>query len=282
MTHFTPTYRTKETSRNIRIFIEDNMPIFWQIMKPLMPFIVGLLFLDAVLDAFVLPQEGEHTPQSGIGSLLSSYFYTALVIDWHRVVIHGPENFTPMNPLKPKKHELAFLGMGIVLGIGLFLIMIVAMLPGVFLGPVGIFLSVILALGSVFYFGYKFSFYFPAKAVDNAITFRESFRLTKGYLWKLIATGIRASAKLWLLLLAYILVVFAVMASMAFITSGTGPLFHLVVFLIQLPMALYFQPLLTIIGVTALSNYYMHAMQNKAEAHKEVSTLSVHQINRHD
>ena len=115
------------------------------------------------------------------------------------------------------------------------------------------------------YLGFKTCFYFPSKAVNDTITLRQSFHMTKGYIWKLVATSFRAAFKLWLIMLVYLLLSVGLIVGLGTIMANGADsiVFTLAGFLLGLPVVLYFQPLLTIIGVTALSNYYQHALQNK-------------------
>lgn len=53
MERFDPSYPLLETGANVRNFVKTNKSEFWEIFKPLLPFIVGLQFLDALIsDAF--------------------------------------------------------------------------------------------------------------------------------------------------------------------------------------------------------------------------------------
>jgi hypothetical protein len=253
MRPFTPTLGIKDTSKNTRGFIKENKDIFLNVLKPLLPWIIGLHLFDLILTiAFEI--------EIGVGGLIASYFYTVLVITWHRVVIHGPDNYIAMNPYKPKRHELIFIGMGILLGV-------VPIIIGVLVGATFIIsaaLAVILILAVIIaslYFGYKFSFYFPAKAVDNSITFKQSYRLTTGYYWKFMGSLFLTPLRVFLILIAYMIVGIPLLIFLSTTVEALNP--SILGFLFSVPIFSYFTPLLYVYGVTVLSNYYQYALQNK-------------------
>src|SRR5688572_15226664 len=106
MKHFTPVLHNSEAAKNAREFVKENKDIFWTIVKPVLPYLVGLSFLDTLITALYFSES-----QQGfqVGSIISSYFYASILINWHRVVINGPDRWEPMELFKPKKHELAFI-----------------------------------------------------------------------------------------------------------------------------------------------------------------------------
>ena len=115
------------------------------------------------------------------------------------------------------------------------------------------------------YMGCRLSFYFPAKATGNDLTLKQAFALSEGYVMRLIFAPIFASWKIMLMALAYIFVGFLVltilgMVAGSLIQSGAGAV--VVQFLFAAPINLFFSPLLTIFGVTVLSNFYQYALQN--------------------
>ena len=263
MTGIAPTLEIKETSRNVGDFIKNHKEVFWNIVKPLLPWIVGLYAIDIFVTVVFMP---ESKNGFSLGSIVANYFYTALVISWHRVVIHGPENAVPMNPFKPQKHELIFLGMGVLLGLAAFVVGFIIGGGAFFIHPaLGIAaLLILMPLGA--YIGYRLSFYFPAKAVNNSITFKKAFSLTKGYFWKLMGASFMASVKYILGIFVFFILVFIVLTILGFILGSIGDnaiiqgIFGLI---FSIPVLAYFYPLIIIVGVTTLSNYYLYALQNK-------------------
>ncbi len=285
MRSYQPTLGVRETAQNIKFFVKAYNGLLWHIYKPLAIYIVLLHLFDALITGLFMSDS-----KSGffLGSIIAAYFYTALAITWHRVVIYGADNYIPVDPFKPKKNELVFLGMGLLIGLFAFIIFFLIAISGVVLGQVfgqsiiTAVISLIILVAAVFVLImilYKFSFYFPAKAVDTNLTLLESFEMTNGYFKGLCFASFLASLKLILLVFCYYILVGALTVGLVVLYTYNSPelqqqidngqeidlgvLGALWGFLITLPTILYFQPLFTAIGVTGLSNYYMHAMQNK-------------------
>jgi hypothetical protein len=257
MERFAPTFGIKDTSKNIKQFIRENNSEVWKIFKPFIPFIVGLHLFDALIGGIFPKSTGAFV----LGGILASYFYTCLAISWHRVVIKGVDNYTPVNPFKPKKHELIFLGMGVVIGVFIFVVLGVTF--GLAIAMESLVMGLI-ATGIVvaaIYVSYRVVFYFPAKAIDANITLHESFDMTKGYLWKLISASFLASIK-WLPPMIFYSFVVRVISLIYIEESGLDAGFYIMTLVLSLPVLLYFQVFLTVIGVTAISNYYLYALQN--------------------
>lgn len=262
MDHYQPIFESKEAARNIEDFIDATKAEFWRIFKPLMPFIAACHILDAVISDLFFAESKNGFSLFGI---ISAYFVTVLAITWHRVVIHGPDNYTPMNPFKPKRHELAFVGMGFLLGL-----IVVIISGGLVFGaivtssPIMVLLAVVVILALIYMF-YRVCFYFPAKAVNSGITLSQAFRLTNGYLWKTISSTFRAALWTILMVIAFVLAM-GVFLTFILMFIPFGGAIEILSLIVVLPMKLYFEPLLTIIGVTALSNYYLYAIQNEERA----------------
>ena len=274
MLHFTPTLGIRDAARNTKEFIKTNMDTFWVIFKPHAPLINGLTLLDIILSVLILGEDtetGEYR-EFPIGGLISSYFYTCLVISWHRVVIHGVDQFEPMNPFKPKKSELAFIGMGILIGFIAVLFIILLGIPAIMTKAPSLLILVVVGFICAFYVGLRICFYFPAKATDKHVTFRHSFAMTKGLVFKLVIASILAALKMWFWMVLYAIaglgVVFALGMAVGgtFGESATDVASASLGFLYAVPIAIYFQPILTVIGVTVLSNYYQYALQNRPSA----------------
>tara|TARA_R110001592_G_scaffold29350_9_gene106606 strand:- start:25202 stop:25999 length:798 start_codon:yes stop_codon:yes gene_type:complete len=262
MEHYKPEFYVEEASKNIRGFVKANNDKLWDIFIPLIPFIFGLNLLDALVTGLYFPNS-----RMGFmgGELLATYFTMVLVISWHRVVINGPDHYVPMNPFKPQKHELGFIGMGLALWA---LIVGVAYGVSFFLSPFGAGITLLVLAVSVIvlaYVSYRLCFYFPAKAIDKSITLEEAYAMSNGYLLKIIFSSILASLRvIALAILASIVTVIIVKIAMP--TSQTPSVGNqMAEFAKSLPMMLYFQPILSVIGVTAISNYYMWAKSNQGQ-----------------
>ncbi|MCB9983743.1 MAG: hypothetical protein H6861_08765 [Rhodospirillales bacterium] len=196
--------------------------------------------------------------------LFIGYLYATMAISWHRLVLLGSRQYEPMQVLNPQRHEIEFMAM-------LILMNVIFPLIGWYLGfqaglkaSMALVIFSLVAFTGMIYIFYKICFFFPAKAVNANISFKKSFRLTTGYFWKIFFGCIRASLKTILFLLLYSFVVgFISTAVIAAYDLGSTTQ-HITETLINIPVMFYFQPLLTIIGVTVLSNYYQHALQNKS------------------
>ncbi len=205
------------------------------------------------------------------------YITAAFAISWHRLVLLGSQQYQPMNLFKPEKNEIHFI---------LLMMVLTHIIPfaigftyGFIAGGSSISINAVMSL-SLFigyvvwiYLFYKFIFYFPAKAVNQSITLGQSFKMTNGYFWKLFWTSIRAIVKtmLWMVLFMFVGGI-AISILTAILVFGLG-LFGghddfsgtmmLAAQLVNIPLYVYFVPLMIVIGVTVISNYYQHALQNK-------------------
>ena len=195
MYKYTPSLPAGETGRNTRQYIKDHHDVFLRVLKPLIPFFVGAALLDVVLNTIFgpetlhIPTDGtEPEPQvsSPVGGIITAYFTAALVISWHRMVIHGPDEFIAMNPLKPQKSEIKFMLVGLAIGVLGVAAWVIITMVAVFIMP-ALAIVVFLVLIPLFVFlAYRIWFYFPALATNAPISFQEAFRISKGYVWKLI------------------------------------------------------------------------------------------------
>lgn len=258
-----PTLNATETGRDVRAFVKQFMPVFWRILKPLLPWIIACHLLDAIITAMFFAPDGEFM----LGTILSAYFYTSLVISWHRVVIDGPDNAVPMNPFKPQRHEWAFIGVGVGLYLALILIAVLVGGMAAAIHPVvGVALGLMFMLAGLYVF-LRIALYFPAKAVNRSLTIKEAYPLTKGLIWKILWAPFVASWRVILGLMGYVFaaaIVVGLMLSLAgpTIEADTMPVWieSALNFALTLPMIVYFEPLLYVLGVGCLSNYYLYAI----------------------
>lgn len=203
--------------------------------------------------------------------IVIAYCFAMLAIGWHRLVLLGSNNYESMSFLYPKKSELEFAFLWTVMGT------LVPLIPVFMMTLAGyIFVAVCLTFLFLPYLSFKICFYFPAKALNSEVTLSESFKLTKGYFWKFCFASIRAMWRISLLLLLCSFVVGILGAILSRIVFPTDNEFMRGVYsnfftipIISITMIFIFQPLLTVLGVTVLSNYYQHAMQHKAEFYKQ-------------
>lgn len=269
--YYKPSLPIFETGRNVRSYVANHMDVFWDIFKPLMPYIFACLVIDQIVSFMmgINPETGQYY-ESSLGEIISMYFTACLMISWHRVIIHGPDQYKPVNPLRPEKRDFAFMGMAI----GLFLLAVLAGAVGggitALIHPAIFVLFLVIIIPVAIFFGSRASFYFPSKATGADLSLGKAFALSKGYVWKLITTPIIASWKFLALMAVYMIlaigisfVVYTILGttqmSLALASNIYGFLFF------TLPMSLFFNPVLTIIGITVLSNYYQYALQNPAQ-----------------
>lgn len=265
--YYQPTGGILDTGRNVRSFMKENMPVFWDIVKPLLPFLALFLLLDLLVAEYLIEPNPETGQKADIGifGIFSAYLIICISISWHRVVIHGPEHYTPVNPLKPTKSELLFIGTILGLFITAFAITIAVVLAAKMIFPALIPLVFIALIVLLIFLASRISFYFPSKATGGDLTLNQSFQLSKGYVLRLIFTPFFAMWKMLLIYLGYVILGVAVMYGLGYIlgqAAGEGLLSVFLLFLFGAPIQLYFEPLLAVIGVTVLSNFYQHALHN--------------------
>ncbi len=264
MKHFTPVLPAREAANNARNFVRENQDAFWAILKPLLPYILALHALDAVVMGLFVSDPNNSIQ---IGGIFVSYFTSMLMISWHRVVIHGADRYEPANPFKPKRHELAFIFVPLLVGAGMGIGSIISTIPLAAISKAAaITVGLLLLIFSVIV-AFRVIFYLPGKAVNANMTLRKSWHMSKGYIWKLISAGFLSS---WRVLLVYItyLVAAAILGGLIgnALFGAQGILFYLFFYIIMLPLYAYFTPLLSVLGVTVLSNYYQWAINNPRPA----------------
>jgi len=269
MIHFTPTLGIKETAQNSNNFIKDNMQTVWEIFKPFVPYVIALYVIDIVITQYLMPI-GSNTGEPyefPIGSIIAGYFFSCLAITWHRVVIHGADKFEAMRPFNPKKSELAFIFMGVALFTAIFFGSFIFGFLVALINPILMLLIIPFAVFAT-YAWIKFMFYFPAKATGSNITLKQSFAMTTGYVWKMTASSFVAYLKLFLIMLAYIIVGLTIMGALAFASASIGIDKRLAATILNIlftvPIIAFFQPLFAVVWVTVLSNYYQYVLQNEA------------------
>ncbi len=257
-----------DACRQARLFITINKEHLWSSFKLIAPYIIGLTILDILFDTFVftVDENGKNIKSPAIGAIISSYFWACFVITWHRVVLHGADNYISVNPFKPKKSELAFIGTGI-------LIIILAVIVGAFAGailsvtksPAIITVGLLILSIMAFIAGLRLSFYFPAKATGNDLTLKQAFRMSKGYAWNMFITSMWAPIKTMLLLILYFILGLIVVGILLVSLGGGQLITGLLSILFTLPILVFFNPILAAFGVTVVSNFYQHALQNRDE-----------------
>jgi len=251
--------------------LRENHALFIRLLKPLA---VWMLFIIAVQLFYSLATKGG---DSFLFNLLNMYVYMALAVDWHRTVILGPNNLRPVNLKNPQHNELVFFGM--IYGIG-FISLLVAMVIGLvtaILGLVHTSLIAIAAIAAAFgcvWISLRLSFYFPARAVDAPITLKQAFAMSKGYVWKMFAANFFATWRVLLMSVVIAAIALSLMFGLVYAhVLGTIALIMLCTTTmvgLGLAVALYMMPLLTVLWVNILSNYYLYARGQQLEASKNI------------
>lgn len=262
MTQFTPARHSGEVAAYVIGFVKEQKGEMWRIFRPLIPFVVLFLLFD-VLSRGLFDQDTENS--FAIGAFFSTYFFSCLAVSWHRVVIQGPDNYTPMNPFKPKKNELVFVAMGFLIAATTYIMDYIpefiktAASENILLYGVLLFFTVLVLI----YLPYRVMFYFPVKAVDADVTFRKAYKMSKGFFWSFIFAGVFSYFKIFVVMILYMVFLAFVLLS-GFQSSGgvVGLTFFAASYVFALPVLLYFLPIFTIIGVTLVSNFYLYALQN--------------------
>ena len=288
MKHFSASEFPNNAALNTRNFVKEHNDAFLDLLKKIGPYIFAVFVLNIILldhslstmtdviessknegldqeqaaEKMMNELEGQEFATTAgfiIINVLFGYFFAVIAISWHRLVLLGRGNCTPMNPLSPQRHEIEFLIILAILSSAPYLLNLLVMFGQVTAMAI-LLLPFMIAFIYVFY---KVSFMFPAKAVNAKLSVKESFQLTKGYFWKMLWTYILASWRVVLVLFAVMIVGSMVAVPLATFSGGNTQLVVISMQLIYIPVIIYFQPLLTVIGVTVLSNYYQHALQNK-------------------
>jgi MFS family permease len=260
MKHFTPALAPGDAAKNAREFVKENKDIFWTIVKPVLPYIVGLSLLDAVISGLFFA-DAERGFQ--LGALVSGYFVAAIMIGWHRVVLAGPDRFTPMNVFKPQRHELAFIFAPGLLAFGYGIAAVLVILLSAFIAkPLAVLLAIVIVVFGIIG-ALRISFYLPGKAINADMTFKKSWHMSKGYIWKMFTAGFYASWRLALVCFGFTFVaviIAGVLGGLVFGKTGLG--FYILMFIAMIPIDIFFQPMFAVLGVTIVSNYYQWAINN--------------------
>jgi hypothetical protein len=111
---------------------------------------------------------------------------------------------------------------------------------------------------------FKFSFYFPAKAVNNSISLKQSYHMTKGYLWKIIGASFFAIWRILLVIYAFLFATLFIMMGLSTIINNEV-IINTIGSILAVSVVIYFYPITYALGITVLSNYYQHALQNKPD-----------------
>lgn len=294
MSDFEPSLEPKEAALKVRGFVKENRAELKRLMASVFPYLLILTVLSIFFDYQIqmdlieymktmdIPKTQQdilafinHTVSLSYTSvyfyigffskLLIGYCFASIAVSWHRLVLLGHDRYEPMSPLAPTRSELHFILMWTA--IGTLLPFLLGVVSGIN------FWSVVLLAIILPYLTFKISFYFPAKALDSHLSFKQSFHLTNGYFWKSVFLGFRSFWRVTLVFAAIGLLMgaFGGMLARSFyyddMTSAfiRGAYNQMATQPFQTVITVFFfQPLLTVLGVTVLSNYYQHALRHKS------------------
>ncbi len=296
MSDFSISDTPKDAALNVRMFVKENMGELKNLVKSiafyLLVLVIATLYVNYHMQMDAIEFMKDNRPSDSVQGVLDfvssvqqnsfshplfwvaqiinilfAYCFAVIAVSWHRLVLLGRDRYEPMKINAPQSHELNFVGVWVLIGT------IVPFIFGYF-GSINVVI-ILFSMTILPYLLFKISFYFPAKALDSHLSFRDSFRLTKGYLLKSIFTSLRAFWRSVLLLFGVSILVGIISAFVAAGVFGTGSVdpflkgaYNQVVNqAIQTVIVVFvFQPLFTVLGVTILSNYYQHALRHKPDS----------------
>lgn len=268
MESFTPTRGIWATTKNSIRFVRDNLHVFWDIYRHYLPYVFGLYVLGLVVTVGGLYHQGSGVSGFNLAELLISYFTVCLTISWHRAVIWGPSRMVRVNPFALQKQDWQFIGAAIAITMIIFTGGFIAGFissMAVRRDNIAVVLVAVLMFIALCYFGMRLYFYFPAKAANSDLTFGQAYKLTKGYVWPLLGTCLVSTA---LIMIPYI-VILTVSGIIGHIVGGrldegetATALYHVGTFIKDAPEVLILTPLWTVVNVTIISNFYLHALGN--------------------
>lgn len=270
---YIPTHTLDATSGNIQSFIAENRSYMWEMWGRLIPYLIVLYVLEVLITIIYFKDNMEIYEEGYLPSIFSfafTYFTSIFVISWHRLVIEGTR--MPVLPFKLTRNELLFVGC---------FFLIDAVMANLFLLFHYFYPSLIDDVDGLDYYQfflflvfcfvstaavYRISFIFPARAAGVTLSLFDSIRLTRGTFFKFVFAMVVCSFRLFCLMLVVTLIslffVQMVFPFLLMIFKNEESVLAMVVFLTSL-MTLYFHPKFLVIGVTALSNYYMYAMEQE-------------------
>jgi hypothetical protein len=242
-------------------YIKNNLRLVWASIQYYLPYL--LVFLALSFSHQFLVQTIE-TKIIGVialfaGLLGKAYIMPFFAITWHRIILQGLDEFVYANPLKPQKSEWKFIGFGALLFLTMSVFSVIGAISPLYLQyiadatPVGHLFLIAFAL--LVYFFVRASLVFPSIAVGSHLSIREVFALSKGYVWKIVLTGLLASVCMMLILLV-LMVPFFLITSALTIFIVHSSIQAALLFCVSAAVQIFTEALGTMIGVMVLSNYY--------------------------
>lgn len=173
------------------------------LLMPILPYAILIEFL-----AVIAPTESwVGTISSAILALANFYLYAIFAIECHRTFLLNTPPGQTLNPMKPMKQTLPFSGY-LFLIFSLFVILGVSFpLTATLLSPAGsettakialLILFILGALAAFIYYGTRFSFILPDRAIGGRMKWRDVFAISKGLFWKIMIAQFFATWKVFL------------------------------------------------------------------------------------
>ena len=251
--------------------VKRNFSIVKSIVMPIIPVLLGLSFLDVLLNTYFADENGNPPASYSIFSLFM-IFFTAWVsvhyiLRWHLFTIKGSAEHqgTWTNPdTKYKKFFfktlfLQFFAIVIFLAPLLFFAVLPPVLAMLVNIPIWIF---------AFYAICRLSFILPATVMGHTPTYSEIWKFAKGLVGKTLWAPIRVCFVYLLLFILYFIVATIVLTVIVMITGNVAfaesEVLLFIVFVVpSILMSIFFG--LVYVGV--LSRYYVWGLKNRTDAY---------------
>lgn len=247
----TSTYRIRETAPFIYRFGLANFK------KPLISILPYILAVDLIATI-----ASHQRPWMALPFILVSvYFSLIFAAHIHRAYISN-QSAEGFNPLQPTRADWRFILVYFLLMLLPTGMAFIAGFTGALIGgDVGMVILVILSIPVIFYVVTRLSLTLPDRAVGGNMPLKDSYRLSKGLVWKIIFTPFLASWKFILAAIGWSIV--TAFATNMMIEDKTSLAHKLVYFVLQAPATYGLGFIIATIMVAGLSNYYLWARQNQ-------------------
>lgn len=255
---YVPVAETKRAAKAALHYVRDNRDVFWRVLKPYLPYIVGAHLIGLALLAagvIVLPEGMKGNP---VGEMLGGYFVLCFTLTWYRVIILGPQRADNVNPFRLKRHEIRC----ILFGLGIILMFFVTGFPAGFLAARSLAAAIaigVILLGGATWVALRLSFYPASTAVDAGIPLYESFKLSRGRVLPMFAAN--AIALFIMVLIAFAAAVVLAIGASIITYFLPAPAAIFIQGVVMLPVPVILGPAVAAVAATVLSNYYLLAVR---------------------
>lgn len=281
----------RETSSDARQCVMEHKDELWGMIRSLSPYFLVLGLLVSLVgymgslglqeqivslpksengrplmnDAFfAILRQSYADPMSILGyglQVMLVYVSAILGINWYRFVLSTSENFVPVNMFRPRKSELQYVGI-------LALVNLLPILGGYIFSYGNVFATFFAAAFIIisWVLCIRMGFIFPALAMNHEAGFSMIYKLNKGYFQKILFSMIRALLRMAGLYIVYILLTSLALSALGLkddLWDGSIDFASVLAgFIINIPLYLYFAPMMMVLSITVLANFYAHALQN--------------------